>query len=89
VVGALPIVVLAGVASGGRAVLLALAFVAYQLVEDLVVQRRVEESSLRLGPFLTLAAGLVGVELSGVAGALLLLLAAASVVVVADELQAG
>jgi predicted PurR-regulated permease PerM len=89
VVGALPIVVLAGVASGGRAVLLALAFVAYQLVEDLVVQRRVERSSLRLGPFLTLAAGLVGVELSGVAGALLLVLAAASVVVVADELQAG
>jgi predicted PurR-regulated permease PerM len=87
-IGALPIVLLAGVVSGWRAVVLALAFIAYQLVENLAVQRRVEAATRRVGPFLTLAAGLVGLELSGVAGALLLVLAAAIAVAAADELAA-
>ena len=86
VVGAAPIVALAAVVSGERAVVLAVAFVGYQLLENLVVQRRVEAATLRLGPFLTLAGGLVGLGLSGVAGALLLVLAIAVVAVVADEL---
>jgi predicted PurR-regulated permease PerM len=85
VVGAGPILGLAAVVSGERAVVLALAFVGYQLVENLVVQRRVEAATLKLGPFLTLAAGLVGLELSGVAGALLLVLATAVAAAVADE----
>ena len=88
VLGAAPIIGLAAVVSGERALVLALAFAAYQLVENLVVQRRVEAATLRLGPFLTLAAGLVGLELSGVAGALLLVLAAAVVMAVVDGLAA-
>jgi predicted PurR-regulated permease PerM len=85
-VGALPIVVLAAVSSGERALVLAVAFVAYQLVEDLLVQRNVERSTVRVGPFVTLAAGLVGLELSGVAGALLAVLAATMAVSAAEEL---
>jgi predicted PurR-regulated permease PerM len=88
VVGGGPIVGLAAVVSGDRAIVLALAFAAYQLVENLVVQRRVEAATVRVGPFLTLVAGLVGLELSGVAGALLLVLATTIAVVAADEVAA-
>ncbi|MCA1690846.1 MAG: AI-2E family transporter [Acidimicrobiales bacterium] len=88
VAGALPIIGLAAVVSGERAIWLAAAVIVYQLVENLVVQRKVEDATVRIGPFLTLAAGLVGLELSGVAGALLLVLAAAIAVAAADELAA-
>jgi predicted PurR-regulated permease PerM len=85
-VGALPIVALAAASSGERAVVVALAFVAYQIVENVLVQRNVERSTVRVGPFVTLAAGLVGLELSGVAGALLAVLAATMAVTAMDEL---
>ena len=65
---------------------LILVFVAYQAVENLLVQRSVERSTVRVGPFVTIAAGLVGLELSGVAGALLAVLAATIALTVADEL---
>ena len=86
VVGALPIVALAAASSGERALVVALAFVAYQVVENVLVQRNVERATVKVGPFVTLAAGLVGLELSGVAGALLAVLAATMVVSGADEL---
>lgn len=85
-VGALPIVALAAVVSAERAAVVALAFLAYQGIENVLVERPVERATLRLGPFLTLAAGMVGLELSGVAGALLCVLAAATLVAAADEL---
>lgn len=85
-VGAVPIIVLGGAVSGTRAIWLAVAFIAYQLVENLLVQRSVERTTVRVGPFITLTAGLVGLELSGVAGALLAVLAATMVVSTADEL---
>lgn len=88
-VGALPIVTMAAVSSGPRAAGLLIVFVAYQLVENLIVQRRVEARSIRVGPFLTLGAGLIGFELSGVAGALLAVLATVIAVTVADELAPG
>jgi predicted PurR-regulated permease PerM len=87
VVGAAPILGLAAVVSPERAIVLALAFIGYQVLENYVVQRRVEALTLRLGPFLTLAAGLVGLELSGLAGSLLLVLAVAIAVVTANELS--
>ena len=86
VIGALPIVALAAATSGDRALVLAGAFAAYQVVENVLVQRNVERATVRVGPFVTLAAGLVGLELSGVAGALLAVLAATMVVSAADEL---
>ena len=85
-VGALPIVALAAASSGDRAIAVALFFVAYQAIENLVVQRDVERSTVRVGPFVTLAAGLVGLELSGTAGALLAVLAATMAVTAVDEL---
>ena len=85
-IGAFPIVALAAASSGERAVVVALAFLAYQVVENVLVQRNVERSTVKVGPFVTLAAGLVGLELSGVAGALLAVLAATMVVSGADEL---
>ncbi|MEA2717536.1 MAG: hypothetical protein QOI99_1853, partial [Actinomycetota bacterium] len=64
-VGAMPIVGLAAVTSGADAAWLAVVFVAYQLAENFLVNRRVESQTVRVGPFLTLAAGLVGLELAG------------------------
>ncbi len=85
-VGALPIVVLAAATSGERAIVLIVAFVAYQVIENLLVQRSVERSTVRVGPFITIAAGLVGLELSGVAGALLAVLAAIIALATVDQL---
>ena len=86
-IGALPIVVLAAASSGERAVALIVVFLAYQTVENVLVQRSVERSTVRVGPFVTIAAGLVGLELSGVAGALLAVLAATIAITAADELS--
>jgi predicted PurR-regulated permease PerM len=89
VVGALPIVALAFVRSTSDAVGLAVVFVAYQLMENLVVQRRIEADTVRVGPFLTLVAGAIGLELSGVAGALLAVLAVTIAVSVTDEVTSA
>jgi predicted PurR-regulated permease PerM len=86
VVGAVPIVVLAAASSGHRALAVVMVFVAYQALENLLVERSVERTTVRVGPFVTLAAGLVGLELSGVAGALLATLAATIAMTAADEL---
>jgi predicted PurR-regulated permease PerM len=86
-IGALPIVILAAATSGERALVLVIAFVAYQAMENLLVQRSVERSTVRVGPFVTIAAGLVGLELSGVAGALLAALAATIVLTTVDQLS--
>jgi len=85
-VGALPIVGLAAASSGSRAEGVIVAFVVYQFVENLLVQRNVERATVRVGPFVTLTAAFVGLELSGVAGALLAILAATLAVSAADEL---
>lgn len=85
-VGALPIVILAAVTSATDAAILIAAFGAYQTAENLVVLRRVEAATVRVGPFLTLVGGLVGFELSGLAGALLGVLAMVVGVTITDEL---
>jgi len=84
-VGAIPIVGLAAVSSATDATWLAVLFVAYQLAENVLVERTVEAQTVHVGPFLTLAAGLVGLELAGVPGALLSVLAAAIAIAVVDE----
>lgn len=85
VVGGLPIVVLAAVTSPAHAVVLAGLFLGYQLFEAVVLQRRLERQTIRLGPFLTVAAGFIGLELYGLGGMVMLLLVAALAVAVADE----
>jgi predicted PurR-regulated permease PerM len=84
-IGALPIVVLAGVIEPVNGVLLLVAFVAYQGAEYVVMQRRLEQATVRLGPFLTAAGGFAGLELYGLSGALLTILALAIGVVALDE----
>lgn len=85
-IGALPIVVLGGVGHTGRGLAIAAVFVAYQVLEALVLQRRLERRTVRLGPFLTTAGGLAGLELYGMGGVLVALLVLALAVAALDEL---
>jgi predicted PurR-regulated permease PerM len=85
VVGAGPIVLLAAVTSPLRGALLAVVFLGYQAFEDLALQPRLEDATMRLGPFLTVAAGFAGLELRGVPGALIAVLFVATVVAALDE----
>ena len=84
-VGGLPLIGLAAAIDPGRGLAMAGAFVAYQVVEDVVLQRRLERGSVRLGPFLTVVGGFAGLELYGLAGALLAVLGLALVVAALDE----
>jgi len=84
-IGATPIIVLAAVMDPWHGVALAAVFVAYQLFEDLVLQPHFEDRSMRLGPFLTVAAGFAGLEIRGIPGALIAVLAVAAVVAALDE----
>jgi predicted PurR-regulated permease PerM len=84
-IGALPIVLLAGVVDPTKGLLLLVAFVAYQVAEAVLLQRRLERRTVRLGPFLTAAGGFAGLELYGLTGALLAILALACLVVALDE----
>jgi predicted PurR-regulated permease PerM len=86
VVGALPIVVLGGVGNPEQGVTLALVFIAYEVVETFVLQRRLERRTIRVGPFLTSAGGFAGMELYGLGGAVLAVLAVAVAVAALDEL---
>ncbi|HWL35679.1 MAG TPA: AI-2E family transporter [Frankiaceae bacterium] len=83
--GALPIVLLAAVREPWHGAVLAVIFLAYQLFEDFGIQPRLESRTMRLGPFLTVAAGFAGLEVRGLAGALIAVLAVATVVAALDE----
>jgi len=85
VVGTLPIVLLAAAVEPAKGVLLGCVFLGYQVFESTILQRRVERRTLRVGPFLTVAAGFAGIELYGIGGALLVLLFVVLVIAVADE----
>ena len=87
VIGSVPIIVLAAVQEGEKGLIVAGVIVAYQLFEALLLQRRAERGAIRLGPFLTVAGGLVGLELYGLGGALLAIVVLAGVVGVAEELE--
>ena len=87
VVGALPIVGLAAADSPSKALVVAAAFVAYQVLETAVLQRRLERRTLRVGPFLTVVGGFAGLELYGIAGALLAVLALALGLAVVEDLR--
>ncbi|HUR19128.1 MAG TPA: AI-2E family transporter [Acidimicrobiales bacterium] len=85
-IGALPIVVLGGVGHTGRGVVIAATLLAYQVIEAGLVQRGLERRTIRLGPFLTAAGGLAGLELYGIGGALVAVLVLAVIVAALDEL---
>ena len=85
VIGALPIIVLAGVLDPMRGLVLLVAFVGFQVFEYVVLQRPLDRRTVRLGPFLTTAGGFAGLELYGLTGALLTILGLAIGAVVLDE----
>jgi predicted PurR-regulated permease PerM len=87
VIGSVPIVVLASVQEGERGVAVALAVIAYQCFEAFVLQRRVERTSIHLGPFLTVLGALLGLELYGLGGALLAVALLAGLVAVAEVME--
>lgn len=86
VLGALPIIVLAGIDAPSKAVMVAGVFVGYQILEAVLLQRPLHNRTVKVGPFLTVAGGGIGLELYGIAGALLMLLAISIALAVGDEL---
>ncbi len=86
VVGGLPVVLLALAVSPTRAAVVLVVFVAWQLVEAIVLQRRLERRSLHVGPFVTVAVAMVGLELYGFGGALAAAALAVVLAALADEL---
>ena len=76
VIGALPVALLAAAISPTTGIVVLLGFVVYQVVEAIVVQKRLERRSVHVGPFLTLVVGTAGLELYGLGGALISLFAA-------------
>jgi predicted PurR-regulated permease PerM len=89
VVGALPIVAMAAILSPAKGAVVAVAFIVWQVLEDLALQRPLERRTLRVGPFLTIAAGMAGLELYGLAGSLLAVLTVAVVLVAVEVAVAG
>lgn len=86
VLGALPLVLLAATtASWEGAVGAAALLLGWQAFEALVLQRRVEAHSLHIGPFVTVAVAMVGLEVYGIGGALVSLVGIVLVAATLDE----
>lgn len=85
-IGVAPIVILAAFGSPATALVLGGVFVAYEVMEGAWLRPRLERRAMRLGRFLTVVAAFGGLELYGIAGALLAVLAVAGLVALADEL---
>jgi predicted PurR-regulated permease PerM len=86
VLGALPLILLAATtASWEGTVAVAVVLLGWQAFEALVLQRRVEERSLHIGPFVTVSVAMVGLEVYGIGGALVALVATVLVAATLDE----
>jgi predicted PurR-regulated permease PerM len=86
VVGAAPIVLLATAGTPAKGAAVAGIFVVFQVFDSALFQRRIEDRSLKIGPVLSLVAGMIGFELYGAGGALVTWVLAVVVVAAADEL---
>ncbi len=75
VIGGLPVAILAAASSPTAGVLVFLVFLAYEVLEAIFLQRRLERGTVHVGPFLTLVVASVGLELYGIGGALFALFA--------------
>ncbi|MCU1378950.1 MAG: hypothetical protein JWN29_1933 [Acidimicrobiales bacterium] len=86
VLGALPLILLAATtASWQGSVGVTVVLLGWQVFEAVVLQRRVEESSLHIGPFVTLAVAMIGLEMYGIGGALVALVATVLAAAILDE----
>lgn len=70
VIGALPVALLAAATNTTTGLLILAGFLLYEVFEMTVLQKRLEKSSVHIGPFLTLLVTAVGLELYGLGGAL-------------------
>lgn len=70
VIGALPVAILAAATNPTTGVLVLVGFLLYEVFEMTVLQKRLERTSVHIGPFLTLLVTSVGLELYGIGGAL-------------------
>lgn len=80
VLGWAPLIALAYVQSPSAALGALVAFAAYQCLDSFVIRRYLERSTLRLGRFLPVVGAFGGLELYGIAGALIGILAMAVLV---------
>jgi predicted PurR-regulated permease PerM len=87
-IGALPILLLAaGLDPGsGWTLTLAVVFAAWQLLDVIVLRRRLNRSSIAVGPVVTALVVMLGIDLYGIGGAAVGLALAVFVVAVVDEL---
>ena len=86
VVGALPLVLLAAATSPAwQTAIVALVLIGWQVFETLYLQAQVERRSLHVGPFITIAVAMVGLELYGIGGSLVALVGAVVLLATADE----
>jgi predicted PurR-regulated permease PerM len=86
VVGAAPLILLSGTtASGIGTLLVTFVLLGWQAFEALRLQRRIEERSLHIGPFVTVAVSMVGLELYGIGGALIGLVVVVLLAATLDE----
>jgi predicted PurR-regulated permease PerM len=69
-VGSLPVVVLASTHSPEEGMLVVVLLLAFHAGKALIGRNRLEHSTLRVGPFLTAFAAVIGLELYGLGGAL-------------------
>jgi predicted PurR-regulated permease PerM len=85
--GAIPLVLLTATTASWQGTLgVAVVLVGWQVFEALRLQRRVEATSLHLGPFVTVAVAMVGLEVYGIGGALVGLVVVTLAAALLDEL---
>jgi predicted PurR-regulated permease PerM len=85
-VGSIAVVLLAVPTSLDQAGSLLIVFLGYQVAEVFLIQRRIEARSIHVGPFLTLLAAMLGLEIYGFGGLVLTVLVMVFAVCVADQL---
>jgi predicted PurR-regulated permease PerM len=87
VVGALPLVLLAAATSpASETAAVAVVLIGWQVFESAFLQSVVERRSLHVGPFITIAVAMVGLELYGIGGALVALVLTVILMSTADEI---
>lgn len=85
-IGSVPVLLLTGAFDPSSTIWVALAFVAYQAFEIVVVQPRLDRASFHVGPVVSLVALMLGFELYGIGGMLTLLPVVVLVAAVVAEL---
>ena len=87
VLGAVPLVLLAAATSPWwEATMVAVVLLGWQVVETVFLQKAVERRSLHIGPFVTIAVAMVGLELYGIGGSLVGLVVVVGALATADEI---